>query len=108
MRRISSGVVLSFVLLALGSSSAGAGNGSGPAELQSAYKLPLVAGSGSTVAIVDAYANPSAESDLAGYRAQFGLPACTSANGCFRAVNQNGTASPMPAGNTGWGQEIDL
>jgi subtilase family serine protease len=83
-------------------------NGYGPADLQSAYKLPVLGGSGSTVAIVDAYANPNAESDLAAYRTQFGLSACTTANGCFRAVNQNGATSPMPAGNTGWGQEIDL
>jgi subtilase family serine protease len=86
-------------------------NGYGPADLQSAYKLPpgpVTAGSGPTVAIVDAYANPNAESDLAAYRNQFGLPACTTANGCFHAVNQNGAASPMPAGDVGWGQEIDL
>ena len=82
-------------------------NGYGPGDLQSAYKLPVL-GSGSTVAIVDAYANPNAESDLTAYRMQFGLSACTTGNGCFRAVNQNGTTSPMPAGNTGWGQEIDL
>jgi subtilase family serine protease len=81
-------------------------NGYRPADLQSAYKL--TGGSSSTVAIVDAYSNPNAESDLAVYRTLFGLPDCTTANGCFRAVNQNGTASPMPAGNTGWGQEIDL
>ena len=81
-------------------------NGYAPADLQSAYKL--TGGSSSTVAIVDAYSNPNAESDLAVYRTLFGLPDCTTANGCFRAVNQNGTASPMPAGNTGWGQEIDL
>src|SRR6266550_1528149 len=152
MRRISTVVVLSFALLALGSSSAGADrnglpahkdkdvcvkangpdaaacdskivtetdgvtplatptyqNGYGPTDLQSAYKLPVFAGSGSTVALVDAYANPNAESDLTAYRTQFGLPACTTGNGCFRAVNQNGAASPLPAGNTGWGQEIDL
>jgi subtilase family serine protease len=81
-------------------------NGYTPADLQSAYKLS--GGSSSTVAIVDAYANPNAESDLAAYRSRFGLPSCTSGTGCFRAVNQNGASSPMPAGNTGWGQEIDL
>jgi subtilase family serine protease len=83
-------------------------NGYRPTDLQSAYNLPSGLGSGSTVAIVDAYANPNAESDLAAYRFQFGLPPCTTANGCFSVVNQNGAASPLPAGNTGWGQEIDL
>jgi hypothetical protein len=70
---------------------------------------PRRAGSwnGQTIAIVDAYDNPNAESDLAVYRSQFGLPACSSANGCFVKRNQRGETAP-PAGNTGWGQEIDL
>ena len=37
-----------------------------------------------------------------------GLPACTTANGCFDKVDQNGAASPMPAGNGGWAQEESL
>lgn len=80
-------------------------SGYGPADLQSAYNLAGLGG-GATVAIVDAYANPNVVSDLAAYRSQYGLPACGS--GCFTVVNQNGAASPLPAGNTGWGQEIDL
>jgi subtilase family serine protease len=81
----------------------------GPAELRSAYALPGgAAGAGSTVAIVDAFDNPNAESDLAAYRTAFGLPPCTTANGCFRKLNQAGNPSPLPAGNVGWGQEIDL
>jgi hypothetical protein len=82
--------------------------GYGPTDLASAYKLPTNLGSGKTVAIVDAYNNPNAESDLATYRSQFGLPACTTANGCFRKVNQNGAASPLPASNSGWSSEIAL
>ena len=59
--------------------------GYGPSDLQSAYNLPsATAGSGQTVAIVDAYDDPNAEADLQVYRAQYGLPACTTANGCFR------------------------
>ena len=42
-----------------------------------------------------------AEADLAVYRAQYGLPACTTANGCFRKVNQAGASSPLPAANSG-------
>jgi subtilase family serine protease len=61
-----------------------------------------------TVAIVDAYDNPNAESDLAVYRSTYGLPPCTTANGCFKKVNQAGAASPLPAGDVGWGQEIAL
>jgi subtilase family serine protease len=83
-------------------------SGFGPADLRSAYNLPsTTAGSGQTVAIVDAYDDPYAESNMNTYRAQFGIPACTSASGCFRKVNQNGGAS-MPHGNTGWAEEISL
>jgi hypothetical protein len=83
--------------------------GYGPADLQSAYALPSAsAGTGATVAIIDAQDLPTAESDLNTYRSQFGLPACTTANGCFRKVNQNGAASPLPAPDAGWGGEIAL
>ncbi|MFI9382553.1 peptidase S8 [Kutzneria sp. NPDC052558] len=82
--------------------------GLGPASLQSAYKLSAAGGAGLTVAIVDAFDDPRAEADLGVYRSTFGLPACTTANGCFRKVNQNGAASPLPAGNTGWAEEISL
>ncbi|MFC0548959.1 S53 family peptidase [Kutzneria chonburiensis] len=81
--------------------------GLSPANLKSAYKLGA-GGAGLTVAIVDAQDDPKAESDLAVYRSTFGLPACTTANGCFKKVNQNGAASPLPAGNTGWAEEISL
>jgi subtilase family serine protease len=83
--------------------------GYSPADLQAAYKLPSsTAGSGQTVAIVDAYDDPYAESELQTYRSQFGLPPCTSQNGCFRKVNQNGDARPLPRPNAGWAQEIAL
>jgi hypothetical protein len=82
--------------------------GYGSADLRAAYKLTGVAASTAVVAIVDAYDNPKAESDLAVYRAQYGLPACTTANGCFRKVNQNGLASPLPAASAGWAAEISL
>jgi subtilase family serine protease len=83
-------------------------SGYGPGDLQSAYNLPsATAGSGQTVAIVDAYDDPTAESDLAVYRTQFALPACTTANGCFKKVNQSGGTS-YPRKNCGWAQEISL
>src|SRR5947209_5560318 len=82
--------------------------GYNPADLQSAYGLPsTTAGSGQTVAIVDAYDDPNAESDLGVYRSQFGLTACTTANGCFKKVNQNG-GTKYPRANGGWAQEISL
>jgi hypothetical protein len=81
-------------------------SGYGPTNLASAYKLS--ASSTATVAIIDAYDDPNAESDLATYRSTYGLPACTTANGCFKKVNQNGQASPLPTGDTGWAGEISL
>jgi subtilase family serine protease len=79
-----------------------------PADLQNAYKLPsATAGSGQTVAIVDAFDDPTAESDLAVYRSQFGLPPCTTANGCFRKIDQRGGTS-FPRKDGGWAQEISL
>ncbi|MFI9274433.1 putative Ig domain-containing protein [Kitasatospora sp. NPDC052896] len=89
-------------------------DGYGPSQLQSAYNLTSAAasgGSGQTVAIVDAYDDPTAESDLAVYRSQFGLPACTSANGCFSKVNQNGQGDQLPApapANDDWTGEESL
>jgi subtilase family serine protease len=78
-----------------------------PCDLRSAYAIPPSAGQGQTVAIVDAYNDPNAESDLAVYRAAYGLPACTTANGCFRKVNQNGGAG-APTADAGWAEEISL
>lgn len=83
--------------------------GYGPADLQSAYKLPsATAGSGKTIAIVDAFDDPNAESDLGVYRAQYGLPACTTTNGCFKKVNQTGVQGSYPHTDAGWSQEISL
>ncbi|NUS12644.1 MAG: hypothetical protein HOY69_14795, partial [Streptomyces sp.] len=82
-------------------------SGYGPSDLQSAYALPSSAGSGATVAIVDAQDDPNAEADLATYRSQYGLSACTTANGCFRKVNQTGGTS-YPSADSGWAGEISL
>ncbi len=81
--------------------------GLGPADLHEAYRLPTTGGANQTVAVVDAGDAPTAEADLATYRSTYGLPACTTANGCFRKVNQAGTATPTPA-DQGWGVEISL
>jgi subtilase family serine protease len=62
---------------------------------------------GQTIAIVDAYDDANAESDLAYYREAFGLPACTTANGCFRKIDQNG-GTAYPRGDMGWAEEISL
>jgi hypothetical protein len=85
------------------------GSGLAPADLQSAYQLPsATAGSGQTVALIDAFGDPTAESDLATYRSQYGLGPCSEANGCFRKVNQTGGNSEYPPENTGWALEQSL
>ncbi|WP_455771716.1 putative Ig domain-containing protein [Streptomyces lavendulae] len=82
-------------------------SGYGPTDLQSAYALPASTGAGATVAIIDAYDDPNAESDLATYRSQYGLPACTTANGCFKKVDQSGGTN-YPTADSGWAGEISL
>ncbi len=85
--------------------------GYAPADLRAAYGLPSTGGAAATVAVVDAFDSPTAEADLATYRSQFGLPACTTANGCFRKVDQRGgTNYPGVDPSHGWDQEtaIDL
>lgn len=82
--------------------------GYGPADLRSAYAISGTGSSGYTVAIVDAYGYPTAESDLAVYRSTYGLPACTTANGCLKIVNQNGVQGSYTRTDTGWDQEQAL
>jgi N-acetylneuraminic acid mutarotase len=83
-------------------------SGYGPSQLESAYNLPSsTAGAGETVAVVDAYDDPNAEADLQVYRAQYGLPVCDSANGCFTKVAQDGSTN-YPSPDPGWSTEISL
>jgi subtilase family serine protease len=82
-------------------------SGFGPGDLLSAYNLPSGGGAGRTVAIVDAYNDPNAAADMATYRSQYGLPACTVASGCFTQVGQTGT-SKLPRNNSSWSGEISL
>ena len=86
-------------------------SGYSPANLRAAYGLTSAAaskGAGETVAIVDAYNDPNAESDLAAYRSYYGLSACTTANGCFKKVGQTGSTTSLPASDAGWSEEISL
>lgn len=76
-----------------------------PSDLQAAYGL--TGGGSETVAIVDAYDDPTVESDLNVYRSTFGLGACTSSNGCLRKIDERG-GTTYPAFNTGWSEEIAI
>lgn len=89
----------------------GGSGGWSPSDLWSAYSLPAwQLGYGRTVGIVDAYDDPNVESDLAAYRSFYNLPACTTANGCFRRVAQDGSTNyptAAPATNN-WAAETAL
>ncbi len=71
-----------------------------PQDILAAYDLPAsgetASGAAAHVVIVGAYDDPTAESDLAKFRVQYGLPACTTANGCFQKLNENGASAPLP------------
>jgi len=82
--------------------------GWGADDLASAYRLPAGAGPDTVVGISIAYDAPNLEADLATYRAQYGLPPCTTANGCFRKVNQQGATAPLPEVSFGWAIESTL
>jgi hypothetical protein len=79
-----------------------------PQDLHSAYALPATGPTEQTIALVDAYDDPSAEADLKVFDEEFHLPACTSANGCFTKVNENGKAGPLSEPQGEWAIEISL
>ncbi|MFF2326338.1 MULTISPECIES: carboxypeptidase regulatory-like domain-containing protein [unclassified Streptomyces] len=78
----------------------------GPADIKAAYNLPD-GGKGQTVAVVLANGNSHAEDDLAVFRSHYGLSPCTTANGCFRKVDQRG-GTDYPADDEGWALESAL
>jgi subtilase family serine protease len=85
----------------------GSGCGFAPSDLQAHYDLPSsTKGSGQTVALVDAYDQPNAASDLATYRTEFGLGTAN-----FTKYNEHGVAGSYPQSCTvssGWCVEEDL
>src|ERR1700691_1904867 len=73
-----------------------------PQDLRNAYfpadtELPE-APTSQTIALVDAYNDPSARTDLEAYESEFGLTKCPAAsNSCFEQINQQGgNALPFP------------
>lgn len=89
--------------------------GYGPAQIQGAYNLAGKSAGGRTVAIVDAYDDPTAEQDLDNYSLTYGLPVLPTCPGwiggsvtpCFIKVDQNGGMN-YPAVDAGWALEISL
>ena len=86
----------------------GPAGGYTPAQLAKAYGVNVNAAAASTqtVAIVDAFDDPSVKTDLAAFDAFYGIPAETSSS--FRVVNQDGNTSPLPTADAGWAGEITL
>lgn len=67
-----------------------------PKQLHRAYDLPTRAKARHRIAVIVAGDAPRVEQDLGVYSRRFGLPACTTRNGCFRKVNQAGKSAPLP------------
>lgn len=78
-----------------------------PSLVRTAYGTSKLAnqGEGQIIAIVDAYDNPTIEADLGVFSTQYGLPACTTANGCFTKIYASGV---KPGVDPGWALEIAL
>ena len=71
--------------------------GLGAQDLEDAYGLAGARAGSGTIAIIDAGAYPTLESDLAIYRATYGLPRCTAASRCFRQVKYTGGVPYAPS-----------
>ncbi len=77
--------------------------GLAPSQVKKAYHLPESGGHG-TIAIIGAYDDPTIENDLGVFSTQFGLPPCTTKNGCFeKHLMARGTKV-----NSGWSSEASL
>jgi hypothetical protein len=78
--------------------------GTTPAQIRQAYGFNQISadGSGTTIAIVDAFDDPNVAGDLQQFDAKFSLPDPT-----FTKMNENGGSS-LPASNGGWASEIAL
>jgi len=82
--------------------------GYGPSDLMKAYAvIGSSGGAGRVVALVESGDAPTLENDLSVYRAQYGLPACTTSNGCFRKIGQDGSTN-LPAYDPNWAGESQL
>lgn len=90
------------------SDGSGERKGLDPQDLESAYAIPSTLETPQTIALVDAFGYPGAESDLATYRERYGLPPCTKANGCFKKVNEKGKEGDYPPEEEGWDVEAAL
>ncbi len=105
--------VLSGHPLATHQSASGTPSGLSPAQVRQAYGFNQITfnngavvgnGAGETIAIVDAYDDPSIAADLSVFDQQYGLAAPAS----FVKVSQTGSATQLPSADSGWAGEIEL
>lgn len=80
--------------------------GWGARDLEQAHSIPTIGARTGTIAIIDVGADPKLEADLGVYRAEYGLPACTTANGCFGQMDYHGGPA-LPAPTTAQDKAID-
>jgi hypothetical protein len=127
-RDLPSGVKPDFVLFhhtaAVTSKAISGPTGTTPAQIRQAYGFSGITfsngtvagdGSGTTIAIVDAYNDPNVASDLDAFDKQFGAAASGptlyqqygAASSFLKVVNQTGGGS-LPTSDTGWSEEIAL
>jgi subtilase family serine protease len=63
-----------------------------PNQVRHAYGFDLISnqGAGQTIAVIEAFGDPSIEKDLEKFDERFGLPPCTTSNGCLQVLSSNG------------------
>jgi hypothetical protein len=91
---------------AVASMASGPAGGYSPAQLAAAYGVNPATSTSQTVAIVDAYQDPSVTADLNAFDAQYGLPPETSTS--FKAVSQTGGSVSGIKTDVGWAGETTL
>lgn len=93
----------------------------GPIQFHTAYNLPCAPDGapqsvcvspssfgGQMIALITAYNDQHISNDLNTYNNYYGLPACTTSNGCLTIVNQNGGSTLPAISNSGWALETSL
>jgi subtilase family serine protease len=85
-----------------------AGNGYVPQQIKNAYGISQVRGDGTgqTIALIDAYGNPTMAQDLNTFSSQFGLPQTNAFR--FTIVNASGQPNMSDPSANGWMVETSL
>jgi subtilase family serine protease len=80
-----------------------------PAQMRAAYRYNAIPNQGQNIVIgiSDACDDPDIEADLGVFSSQFGLPACTTQNGCFTVISQSDLCSGH-SGNWALEQSLDV